>query len=87
MEVMDNGTHVMGVHPIVAKDEAEEKVKAMHKIEVSFKSGDLLEERHISSATTARNMDVMPINVHIKMVSMLTWQSQVDILMRNLQSY
>ena len=73
MEVVGSGTHVMGVHPTVVEDEAEAEVKPMHKIEVSLKSGDLLEERRISSVTIASNMDIMPMNVHIKMVSMSTW--------------
>ena len=84
---MGSGTHVVGAHPTVAEDEPEEEVEAMHKIKVSLRSGDLLEERRISSVTTVSNMDIMPMNVHIKMVSMSTWQNQVEILMKNLQSY
>ncbi|XP_068344030.1 probable alpha-mannosidase At5g66150 [Pyrus communis] len=65
--VVGSGTHVVGVHLTVAEDELEEEVEAMHKIEVSLKSGDLLEERRISNVTIASNMDIMPMNVHIKM--------------------
>ncbi|KAM1116673.1 hypothetical protein TB2_007045 [Malus domestica] len=71
---MDNITHDAGVHPAVAKDEAEEEVEAMHKIEISLKSEGLLKEIHISSFITISNMDIMPMNVHIKMLSMSTWQ-------------
>ena len=87
MEVVDSGIHVVEAHPTVAEDEAEEKVEAMHKIELSLRSGDLLEERHISSVTVASNMEIMLMNVHIKMVSMSTWQNQMEMLVRNLQSY
>ncbi|KAM2156139.1 hypothetical protein ACFX1R_041871 [Malus domestica] len=87
MEVVGSGTHVVGVHPTVAEDEPEEEVEAMHKTEVNLKSGNQLEERRISSVTVASNMDIMQMNVHIKMVSMSTWQNQVEMLVRNLQSY
>ncbi|CAN6727697.1 unnamed protein product [Malus baccata var. baccata] len=82
-----NGTHVVGVHPTVAEDEPEEEVEAMNKTEVNLKSGDLLEEMRISNVTLASNMDIMQMNVHIKMVSMSTWQNQMEMLVRNLQSY
>ncbi|KAM1484192.1 hypothetical protein EV2_037025 [Malus domestica] len=62
MEVVGSGTHVVGIHPTVAEDEPEEEVEAMHKIELSLKNADLLEERHISSVTVASNMDIMPMN-------------------------
>ncbi|CAN6690018.1 unnamed protein product [Malus baccata var. baccata] len=81
------GTHVVGVHPTVAEDEPEEEVEAMNKTEVNLKSGDLPEERRISNVTLASNMDIMQMNVHIKMVSMSTWQNQMEMLVRNLQSY
>ncbi|CAN6716978.1 unnamed protein product [Malus baccata var. baccata] len=69
------------------EDEPEEEVEAMNKTEVNLKSGDLPEERRISNVTLASNMDIMQMNVHIKMVSMSTWQNQMEMLVRNLQSY
>ena len=87
VEVVGRGTHVVEAHPTAVEDELEEEVVAMHKIEDNLKNEDLLEERHISSVIVASNMDIMQMNVHIKTVSMSTWQNQVEMMVRNSQSY